>query len=61
MHSDTDRVDKIEVFLEDTTLEEFLADNDLTIPEALFLLWQDGHLEFPDWSDLDLESEDNGD
>ena len=52
MYSDRDRVDRIEEFLGDVTLDEFLADNDLTIPEVLFILWQDGHIEFPAWSNL---------
>lgn len=52
MYSDRDRVTKIEEFLEDVSFEDFLFDNDLTIAEAVFLLWQRGHVEFPDWSSL---------
>lgn len=52
MYSDSQIVSKIEEFLDSVDLLEFLEDNDLSPAETLFLLWQDGRIEFPVWSEL---------
>jgi hypothetical protein len=49
---DREILDKIETLLSDYSLEELLDDNDLTLAEAILLLYLAGHIRFPDWSNV---------
>jgi hypothetical protein len=40
-------MDKIEELLDVYDLEELLADNDLSVAEVIYILWQDGHIDLP--------------
>lgn len=49
MYEENERkmMEKIEELLLVYDLEDLLHDNDLTIEEVIYILWQDGHIDLP--------------